>query len=619
MLAAAVAHERDVRGGACGSLGVGEVAETQREHRALPCLRLRILENRGQHRADGRPGDVRRRGRRLGRRQAAPHRQHTNLKDLSVGVASHRLDRFPNALRRYVVDLLAHFGHAELPRPVEPREPPSGDGLVLRVRPETIRQIEVAEFPFPQPVEQIRRVVDPARHAWRSGGDFGDFLEHVRARRKRGTVVDAPIVDVGVEAAAPLVDHRIHRLEPPAGIQGQAEHPAVAARHSRRDIRAMVLQEREQAHRLAVMVRMTLGVVVEPIGDAARRTPGVLALNTLETAVREEAPAQPVVLDVVAEAEREHGHAADRCEHEQPQWSTHPEGQRVPERDTERISPERIRVVPHRPPALRQPLAYMAPRFPDAARNRPRQVPPEALPLARRHRVRRRRHPRVVNVDMLRGVVPAADRAQQELAVAAPPCGAVVNQLVAGNEDDRGHVAEHHRHEQHLPDRQTTGIKHPPEHERERWRPERDACVERQPVPEQLPLAGLVRVHVPLFHAEEGVQGVHDEEEDERSRDPPPALDRGVDDQEDGRNRQEVGDCAPKGRLDGIQQYRIHTGMLDLCHSARSSESSSKSTKPAPAATGPLRSRPGAVGPRPQPESQEPPPGVRRTRTRLRR
>ena len=349
---------------------------------------------------------------------------------------------------------------------------------------------------------------------------------------------------------APAIDQRVHRLEPAPGEHRQAGHLVVVARELRRLVPVLMLQERIAPTGRAVMVGMPLDVVVEPVGELVVGVPGVPRLDPLESAIGQPDAPQSVVLDVVDELHREdHAKAQDGVDDDRP-CAAHPIGQRVPQGGLDPVTPERIRVVPGRQLTASQPVALEMPGTDEVAPYLPGKVPPEALTLGSGAKVRRGADQRVMDVDVFRGVSRVGDGRQQEFAESALPDRAPVDQFVADDKDRLAHARQHARHQRDFPGGQVAGDQDLPEGEHECHRPECRPGPDGQLVPEQVAFERLLRLHVPLFRAEHGVERVGESQVDERPRDPPAALSRGEEHQRKNHQRHEVRQGVPEGRLD---------------------------------------------------------------------
>ena len=166
---------------------------------------------------------------------------HGNLQDLVVGPVTHDFHCIFGVLHRDIRNLLLHFGSSEFQGPVHARQPAPGDQFKLGTRSESVRQIKISEFPVLKDVEQCRGTVYPLGKPWRCPHDRGNGFEHIRTRVERCAVVNIPVLDLRIITLPPLVDQRVHCLEPATGVHGKAAHFAVRSRQLRRLILIPVL------------------------------------------------------------------------------------------------------------------------------------------------------------------------------------------------------------------------------------------------------------------------------------------------------------------------------------------------------------------------------------------
>ena len=173
--------------------------------------------------------------------------------------------------------------------------------------------------------------------------------------------------------------------------------------------------------------------------------------DLLELAVGQADAPQSVMLDVVADLHGEDDAEAEHDVDEDRRPAAHPVDQRIPESGLEAVAPERIAVVPERQAAARQSLAGHPPGAQQVARKLAGEVAPDALALGRGAHVEWRADQGVVDVNVLGGVVRVRGRGEQELAEAALPRRAAMDQLVADDEDRLSLPRQHHRHPARLP------------------------------------------------------------------------------------------------------------------------------------------------------------------------
>ena len=295
---------------------------------------------------------------------------------------------------------------------------------------------------------------------------------------------------------------------------------------------------------------MALHVEEEPVVQLAVNAPRMPGLHPFELAAGQADAPQAVVLEVVADLHREdHSEAQDEVNAKRPR-AAHPPDEPPPEGDFDRVAPEGIGVVPHGQAAAREPAPLDPPGSGEVARHLPREVMPEALTLRGGAHVPRGADESVVDVDVLGDVVRVGDRRQQKLAEAAFPHREPMDHLVAGDEDRLGHHGKHRRHQGDLPGDEVSGDEHLPEGEHERHRPEKRPHPHREHVPEQPPLGSALGIHVPLVRTEPGVEHARARVEDQRKRNPPAAVDRGVDHQGKDGQREEVRERVAQRRLD---------------------------------------------------------------------
>ena len=176
-----------------------------------------------------------------------------------------------------------------------------------------------------------------------------------------------------------------------------------------------------------MVVGMTLHVVMKQVSDLARGAPGMPRVDPLEPAVAHADTAQSVMLDVIDDLHRgDHAKAKDGKDQEYPR-AAHPIHQHVPRRGLEDVAPERIRIVPDRQVAARQPVAFKTPGFAEAAGEIPGQVPPEALPLGRGPGVGGHANKIVMHIHVLGRILRVRHIRQQEFGRPALPNRALMD------------------------------------------------------------------------------------------------------------------------------------------------------------------------------------------------
>ena len=149
-------------------------------------------------------------------------------------------------------------------------------------------------------------------------------------------------------------------------------------------------------------------------------------LDPFEVPVWQPDAPQSIVLGVVDDLHRrDHEETEDDVDQESP-WATHPVHQRIPRGGQDQVAPERIREVPDWLMTASQAVALEAPGLDEAEHQVPGEVLPEAHALGRGSGVPRSADLRVMNIDMLGGVLGVGNGGQQEVRDPAFPRGAPV-------------------------------------------------------------------------------------------------------------------------------------------------------------------------------------------------
>ena len=547
--------EQDAEVRAGRRLSTGDVAENDHRHSAPGLARAplgALLRHRRQYTGDGSLGEAGKRRSRLRGREVAAHGVYADLEDLSVGPAPRGLRGLLRVLKGQLGELFPHLRHAEFVDPVDAGEAAPRDGLELGVRAESAREVEIGELPRTEMVEKPRIIVDPCPHLRSFGEDLGDYLERIGACGVRGAVVGAPVLDFGMEVRAPAVDQRVHGAEPAPGKQDQIPHPGVGSRELRRLVRIAVVQQRVEPARRGVMVGVALGVVIDPVRDPVGGAPRMPGLESLVSAAGQADALQAVVLDVVGHPQLENPHGADDGEGHDPPCPANPVRQCVPGGGLEGVAPDRVRVMPDREAAAREPIPFDPPGIQDAVRHRSGQVPPEALAPGCGHRIPGSADMGVMDVDVLGDLLRERHRRHQELADPALPRRAAVHHVVTGVEGQSGHAAERQHQYDSFPDDQVIGGEHLPQREHQRRRIECHPHPDRQLVPDHVAAAGPGPVQVPLLGPERGVEVVGDPEEGEGTREPPPSVHGGGNDEREDRDRDEVRERIPERGIEHL-------------------------------------------------------------------
>ena len=128
-----------------------------------------------------------------------------------------------------------------------------------------------------------------------------------------------------------------------------------------------------------------------------------------------------------------------------------PLNERVPGSGFNSVAPERIAVVPDRQVTARHAISNHPPGSPDIACEFEWEIPPETLPLERGTHIHRRADMRVMDIEMLRGVMRIRTGGEQEFADVPLPPRASVNQFMSDNEYRLAFDRQDQRHQDDFP------------------------------------------------------------------------------------------------------------------------------------------------------------------------
>lgn len=286
-------------------------------------------------------------------------------------------------------------------------------------------------------------------------------------------------------------DARVHHAIPERRDVREQDHRRVAGRQLRRVVE--VAQRLIRARRIRMMIRVSLQLIQEQVRDDVIAVPRMLRRAALVATVRQPAPAEPVVLDVVHDFEqrravhgldhekRDHHHAADR------------------NRDTpydDRHRPRMQHLVapgPRRAAEPRETRAFEPPRGAHAADDGTRQEGPERFAVTCARGILGGRDAHVMPAVVLDEEVSVCDRRQRNLREPALEAVRLVPEFMRGVDRDARRRAERQREADVVVPRQRMRADDPHAHE------ERDVLDERREIDDQAVVALAFEVRHDVF------------------------------------------------------------------------------------------------------------------------